>query len=298
MSQTTNIELIASTQSSFPPLLRNIYQAPTTLWYRGNLKLASQDNLLSVVGSRQASWYGSLATQNILTPTLLKQLVVVSGLAIGIDTLAHRAALAADSPTIAILGSGLDDASLYPASNWQLASQIVSSGGLLLSEYPPNELARPYYFPQRNRIIAGLSRATLVIEAAEKSGALLTARLALQEGRDVLAVPGNINQTLSVGTNQLIQSGAQPILSSSDLAKALDLPLANSYSEASLLLTIEQVNILETLNKPLNIDQLIRATGWPMSQLTDQLTELELVGLIKLQADNTYVACSSKKLCV
>jgi len=285
------IEILTTDRPNFPLSLQSIYHPPQKLWHRGAIELLNHPNLLAVVGSRQASWYGRMAIKQILVPELIKQLIIVSGLAIGIDTLAHQAALATGSPTIAILGSGLDNASLYPASNWQLAEQIIKNGGLLLSEYPPGEQARSYYFPQRNRIIAGLSKAVLVVEAAQKSGALITAKLALQEGREVLAVPGNINQILSVGANQLIQLGAQPIIQPADLALALDLPQPNSYSETSLTLTADQLVLMKLLVKPFSLDDLTLAINWPLSQITSQLTDLELAGLIQQQADNTYVAC-------
>lgn len=285
------IKTITDGQANFPLLLKTIYRPVKKLWYRGDIRLASQKKLLAIVGSRQASWYGQLAIDQLLTPIIVKNLVIVSGLAAGIDSLAHQVALKFKSPTIAVLGSGLARQSLYPPSNWQLAEQIVQHGGLLLSEYPPTELARSYYFPQRNRIIAGLSSTVLVIEAAKKSGALITAKLALQEGRDVLAVPGNINQPLSVGTNQLIQLGAQPIIQATDLALALDLPQPTSYSEINHPATDGQTTLWNILIKPLSLDELAQVVDWPINQITEQLTDLELAGLVKQQADNTYVAC-------
>ncbi|HQB50929.1 MAG TPA: DNA-processing protein DprA [bacterium] len=278
-----------------PLALKNIHRPPKQLWYRGNVELLQSPQLkLAIVGSRQSSWYGSLALKQLLTSAFSEQLIIVSGLALGIDTLAHQTALKIGAPTIAVLGSGLADKALYPASNWSLAQNILANNGLLLSEYPPEETARPYFFPQRNRLIAGLSQAVLVIEAAEKSGALLTARLALEENRDVLAVPGNINQTLSKGCNYLIKIGAQAITSSQDLAQALDLELASSYSETSLSLTASQSALLKLLAQPLNLEQLAQITQQPLDQLAESLADLELNGLIELQADNFYVASTLK----
>ena len=285
------IKRVENNQANFPKLLSNIYRPIQQLWYRGNLALASQNNLLAVVGSRQSSWYGQLIISQLLNHNITNQLVIVRGLAVGIDSLAHQASLNSHNPTIAVLGSGLDPDSIYPPSNWQLAEKIVSGGGLLLSEYPPGQSARNYHFPQRNRIIAGLSVAVLVIEAAAKSGALITAELALQEGRTVLAVPGNINQALSAGTNQLIQSGAQAILSSTDLAIALDLPQSTSYSKTDRPITDCPSALLKLLTKPLSLDELLQITNQSVSQISQQLTDLELGGHIKQQADQTYVAC-------
>ncbi len=285
------IRRVENNQADFPKLLNNIYHPVKQLWYRGNLALASQSNLLAVVGSRRSSWYGQLIINRLLDRHIANQIVIISGLAVGIDSLAHQASLNSHNPTIAVLGSGLDPDSLYPPSNWQLAEEIVNSGGLLLSEYPPGQSARNYHFPQRNRIIAGLSAAVLVIEAAAKSGALITAELALQEGRTVLAVPGNINQPLSAGTNQLIQLGAQAILSSTDLAIALDLPQSTSYSKTDLPITDCHSVLLKLLIKPLSLDELLQITNQSVSQISQQLTDLELDGHIKQQADQTYVAC-------
>ncbi|HNZ51542.1 MAG TPA: DNA-processing protein DprA [bacterium] len=287
----SSIKQIKNNQANFPKLLNNIYHPIPQLWYRGNLALANQNNLLAVVGSRQSSWYGQLIINRLLDHHITSQLVIVSGLAVGIDSLAHQASLNSNNPTIAVLGSGLDSNSIYPPSNWQLAEKIVNSGGLLLSEYPPGQSARNYHFPQRNRIIAGLSAAVLVIEAAAKSGALITAELALQEGRTVLAVPGNINQTLSAGTNKLIQLGAQAILDSTDLAIALDLPQSTSYSKTNLPITDCHLALLKLLTKPLSLDELLQITHQSVSQISQQLTDLELGGHIKQQADQTYVAC-------
>lgn len=287
--------LILLKREDLPLTLKNIHRPPKQLWCRGNIALLQSTKLpLAVIGSRQGSWYGQLTLKQLLTPVLASELIIISGLALGIDTLAHQTALKIGAPTIAILGSGLADSAIYPASNWSLAQNILANDGLLLSEYPPEETARPYFFPQRNRLIAGLSKAVLVIEAAKKSGALLTARLALEENRDVLAVPGNINQELSAGCNYLIKIGAQAITSSQDLSQALDLELANSYSETSLALTADQSALLKLLVRPLNLEQLAQISQQPLQQLTDQLTELELNGLIELQADNLYVASTLK----
>lgn len=287
--------LILLKREDLPLTLKNIHRPPKQLWCRGNIALLQSTKLpLAVIGSRQGSWYGQLTLKQLLTPVLASELIIISGLALGIDTLAHQTALKIGAPTIAILGSGLADSAIYPASNWSLAQNILANDGLLLSEYPPEETARPYFFPQRNRLIAGLAKAVLVIEAAQKSGALLTARLALEEGRDVLTVPGNINQSLSQGCNQLIKLGATAITETKDLVQALDLELANSYSETSLALTADQSALLKLLVRPLNLEQLAQISQQPLQQLTDQLTELELNGLIELQADNLYVASTLK----
>jgi DNA processing protein len=233
MKKSFDLFTLTKNQTNFPSQLKNIYNCPEKIWCQGNKSLLNNHKSLAVVGSRKISWYGHLAIDSLLTKELVNQLVIISGLAIGVDRLAHQVCLEQGGQTIAVLGSGLDQSSLYPPSNWLLAQKIVKSGGLLLSEHPPGEQARSYYFPQRNRIIAGLASAVLIIEAANRSGALITADLASQEGRDVLVVPGNINQPMSKGANQLIKSGAELITEVDDLLTALDLPKSNSYSELS-----------------------------------------------------------------
>lgn len=293
MKKSFDLFTIDKDQTSFPLKLKNTYKCPKKIWCQGNKDLLNHPKSLAVVGSRQMSWYGHLAVDKLLTKELVQQLIIISGLAIGVDRLAHQICLERGGQTIAVLGSGLDQASLYPPSNWSLAQKIINSGGLLLSEYPPGEQARPYYFPQRNRIIVGLASAVLVIEAAEKSGALITAELANQEGRDVLAVPGNINQTTSKGTNQLIKSGAGLITAVDDLLGSLDLPKSNSYSEINQRLPPDQAKIIKLLRtKPATTDYLIKSTGWPANQMVSLLTEMELSGIVKQQPDKTYYCLS------
>ena len=168
---------------------------------------------LAVVGSRMSDIYGEAAISKIFNNVILDKIVIVSGLAIGIDAAAHQIA----KRTIAVLGTGLDEASFYPKSNLPLYKKIIKNGGLIISEYPPGTKASPQSFPKRNRIVAGLSLATIVVQAKIKSGALITARLALENGREVLAIPGSILNDLSEGPHSLISQGAVPITNSEDL---------------------------------------------------------------------------------
>lgn len=261
---------------AYPPQLDHVYRPPEQLYTRGNSALLSHDKLLAVVGSRRGNAYGQQAIKQLLTPAVRAGVILVSGLAYGIDSMAHRLSLDEQQPTIAVLGSGLDNKSIYPRVHISLAERIVANGGLLLSEYPPGTPAFLGHFPARNRIIAGLSRATLVVQAAARSGSLITARLTLDAGRDVLAVPGAITDLLAAGTNQLIQQGATPALSPPDI-----LDLFGLKSEA--VGTVRQLNadqqlILKTLSaEPQHIDELVQTTHLPPHMVSAVLLELEML---------------------
>lgn len=218
----SGITLVPLESKAYPVLLRELYDPPIGLYARGDLQSARSPTV-AVVGSRKATPYGRTATNALVRPLAARGLTVVSGLAYGVDAEAHRATLAVHGHTIAVLGSGIDDASLYPRAHRGLAAEIVGEGGALVSEFPPGTGARAEFFPQRNRIIAGLSRAVIIVEAAAGSGALITARLALAENREVFAVPGPITSPLSEGTNRLLREGAAPALSADDILEALAL---------------------------------------------------------------------------
>ncbi len=217
----SGVKAVAIVEKRFPQLLREIHDPPFLLYYRGQLP-REKELCLASVGTRRASGYGQSVTRHLIEPVANRGVVVVSGLAYGIDQTSHQAALSAKGRTIAVLGAGVDDRSIYPASNYSLAQRIVKSGGALISEYPNGVGPKKHFFVARNRIIAGLSKATLVVEAPKKSGALITAEFALEEGREVLAVPGNIGQTNSQGTNRLIREGATPVLKARDILELLD----------------------------------------------------------------------------
>lgn len=196
----------------YPALLKEISNPPKVLYYIGKWPEA---NLfpLAVVGSRQSDVYGELVIKELLSEDILNKTVIISGLAKGIDAAAHKVA----KHTIAVLGTGLDEDSFYPKENLDLYHQIITRDGLIVSEFPIGTKPKPQNFPKRNRIVAGLSRATLVIQAKTRSGALITARLAIEEGRDVFTVPGSIFNELSAGPHLLIAQGATPLTNSSEL---------------------------------------------------------------------------------
>jgi len=269
----------------FPPLLREIPDPPKELWVRGNTALLSNPitKFLTVVGSRTYTPYGKQALERLISGLAGYPIVIVSGLALGIDSLAHRAALTAGLPTIAVPGSGLNPDALYPRTNFSLAQAIIEQNGLLLSEYEPNQKAATWTFPKRNRIMAGLSHAVLVIEAKQKSGTLITARLATDYNRDVLTVPGSIFSEQSAGPHMLVRLGATPITSSEDILSALSIESKElgSDSVAREDLSEGECVVFEYLTTPLPRDELIRLLSLPTSEANALLSVMEIKGLVR-----------------
>ncbi len=214
------IGVITILDENYPELLKEISRPPIILYYRGEKNIKQNLNL-AVVGSRKISNYGRQALEVILNPLLEsnQKINIISGLALGIDTHAHQIALNKRIYTVAVLGSGLDEKSVFPYENKRLAQKIIASGGSLISEFPPGTPPLKHHFPQRNRIVAGLSKIVMVVEAEKRSGALITAHLALEENREVAAVPGSIFSPTSQGTNELIGQGAEVITDSNSLTK-------------------------------------------------------------------------------
>ena len=265
---------------SFPPLLSEITDPPAKLYIRGTLP--PEDHvLLAVVGSRRYSNYGKEACEHLIAGLAGYPISIVSGLALGIDALAHRAALKAGLHTIAVPGSGLGDEVLYPATNRSLARDILSAGGALLSEFEPDFRATEWSFPQRNRIMAGLSRAVLIIEASEKSGTLITARLALDYNRDVMVVPGSIFSDTSRGALKLLKDGANAVMRPRDILSILGFSVDAVPSQEHLLLSPDEERVLVALAEPLARDDLIRSLNIPVRDANILLSAMELRGLIK-----------------
>ncbi|OHA59263.1 MAG: DNA protecting protein DprA [Candidatus Vogelbacteria bacterium RIFOXYD1_FULL_46_19] len=279
--------------ADWPPLLNEINDPPKKLWLAGQLPDPKKFTYLTVVGSRHFSQYGAAACRHLIQGLVGQPVVIVSGLALGIDTIAHQTALASDLATLAVPGSGLDPTVLYPRRNLNLAQKIIETGGGLLSEYEPNFRATPYSFPRRNRLMAGLSPATLIIEAAERSGTLITARLALDYNRDVLVVPGEIFKTGSAGPLNLLQDGAQPVLSALNIIDALHLkrptPTAIKASSPANLTTTEKI-IYELLGREaLAADDLVAKMNLPISEISGALSSLEIKGLVTDQGGYFYL---------
>lgn len=294
-------------------LLQHTYDPPLGLYVRGEMPTEGMG--VAVVGSRKATPYGRTVTQELVRPLAARGLAIMSGLAYGIDAEAHRAALAVNGRTIAVLGSGIDEPSLYPRAHRTLAREIIAAGGSVIGEFPPGTGARAEYFPQRNRIIAGLSRAVVIVEAAAASGALITARLALAENREVLAVPGPITSPSSAGTNRLLREGAAPACSAGDILEALALeevlalpqreqapreapPLTEQgmgvpASPYSHLPTASADRILRLLSaEPQGIDAVVTASTLPVHEVAAALSVLELSGHARDVGGKSYVRCS------
>ncbi|MBM7692278.1 DNA processing protein [Peribacillus deserti] len=219
-----NVQCITIYDSVYPVKLKNIYNPPWVLYVRGETQLLSAVPILAVVGPRRPSTYGIDITRNLLMPLVKKGYIIISGLASGIDAIAHQTALKYSGKTIGVLGSGIFQ--IYPKENIPIALEMMRKG-TVMSEYPPFKKAEPWMFPNRNRIISGMAEGVLITEAKEKSGSLITAYSALEQGREVFAVPGNITSELSIGTNKLIQEGAKPILSHLDIEEEILLPQQN-----------------------------------------------------------------------
>jgi len=267
----------------FPKPLLEIPQPPKTLYIRG--KLPDPDLIyLAVVGSRKYTSYGRDICEKLIRGLKGYPIVIVSGLAMGIDSIAHRTALEVGLITTSFPGSGLDNSVLYPRMNIKLAQQIVDSGGCLLSEFEPSAISQLYSFPQRNRLMAGISKAVLIIEAEEKSGTLITARLALDYNRDVLAVPGSALSSNSNGTNWLIKQGATPVTSSEDVLIALGFEIekptqtdAEKYADCSK----EELKIIGLLREGVERDELVRISGMKIAEANALLSIMEIKDLIK-----------------
>jgi DNA processing protein len=274
-------EIRELSKNDFPSPLLEIPQPPKKLYVAG--ELPSEENIfLSVVGSRKHTNYGADACEKIIEGLAGYPIVIVSGLALGIDALAHKVAMRAGLKTMAVPGSGLDQKAIYPRTNLSLAEEIVAKGGALLSEYEPDFRATTWSFPARNRIMAGLSRAVLIIEAEERSGTLITARLATEYNRDVYVVPNGIFSPGSRGSNQLLKQGAYPITDASDILFLLGLKKdGDAFQEKSPIdLSPEEQKIFDLLAEPMPRDELIRASGVHASDGNTLLSVMEIKGII------------------
>jgi DNA processing protein len=266
---------LSRSDPGFPPLLRTVHDAPPGLFVRGEpeTRLLSRP-AVAIVGARSCSPYGRQVARMLGRELAAAGLVVVSGLARGVDGEAHRGALDAGGVTVAVLGCGIDRD--YPAAHAELAGRICATG-LVVSEYAPGVEPAPWRFPARNRIISGLAHATVVVEARERSGALITADFALEEGREVLACPGEITSALSSGTNALLRLGATPVTKAADVLELFGL---SAPVEAEVDLSGPARTILERLSAPTTADELVRAAEVDPGQAAAALSELELAGLV------------------
>jgi DNA processing protein len=285
----SSFEIRKLTPTEFPPLLAEIPQPPPELWAAGNLP-PPELTLLCVVGSRKYTTYGKQVIEHLISGLAGYPIGIVSGLALGVDGLAHEAALRHSLYTMAVPGSGLDESVLYPASHRNLARTIVAAGGGLMSELPPATPAALWTFPQRNRIMAGMCKATLLIEAGAKSGTLITARMCVDYNRELLVVPGNIFSSNSYGVHQFLKLGATPVTEAADILRELGIDIKKEIHPKTLpLLSPLEAKVITLLHEPTDRDTLIRLLALPVSEAGVLLMQMEMVGYILLEG-NLYTA--------
>jgi len=271
-------------QEKWPPLLKEIPDPPQSLFYAGSVPDWNTHAFLAVVGSRTYSSYGKDVCEKLIQGLRGYPITIVSGLALGIDAIAHRSAIETGLPTIAVPGSGLAPQALYPRSHRHLADDILSHGGMLLSEFEPTFKATPWSFPQRNRIMAGMSHAVLVIEATQKSGTLITSKLATEYNRDVFTVPGSIFSPTAQGPHMLIRLGATIIRNSNDILDALNMspkesPVADNIYEGCSQREKDMLHII--IQSPCSRDDLAQALQLPIHEINTHISILEIKGFVR-----------------
>lgn len=284
-----NISVITSLDEDYPRLLKEIDQSPPVIYVKGELTPADEF-AVAIVGTRRVSDYGQQITRDTSIYLAGHGVTVVSGLARGVDGLAHRHALEAGGRTIAVLGSGMDV--IYPPEHRKLA-EAISENGAVISDYPLGTQPEGINFPPRNRIISGLSLATIVVEAGERSGALITADFAVEQGRDVFAVPGNVLSPASRGTNRLIQNGAYAMVSPQDVLDVLNLSEIESIKTARQVLPTDktEAQIMKVMDfEPMHIDEICNEIGLPVEKVSAALTMMELKGLVQHVGAMRYAA--------
>ena len=286
----SHIKTITYLDDNYPISLNNIYDSPAVLYKKGELKKVDRF-AIAIVGARKATAYGKWACEKFTKELVDLGVTIISGLALGIDSVAHKTALKCGGRTIAILGNGLDIK--YPRNNENLYDEIRKNGAIL-TEFPIGTQPLAFNFPQRNRIISGLSLAVIVIEAKEKSGSLITAHHALEQGKDIFAVPGNINSIYSAGTNKLIKDGAFPLLDIDDILYEVNELKLKNYKDKSInidysTLSETEIQIVDIIKEgPIHCDMIVYKTGLDTSTVISVLTILELKGIIKELTSRTY----------
>ncbi len=282
------IRVVTIFDDDYPQNLKDLSGAPIVLYFRGRIK-AQDANSISIVGSRKMTSYGREVAERFASELAGYGVTIVSGLARGIDTVAHRAALLASGRTIAVLGSGLD--AIYPPENTALAEEIVRKGGALVSEYPLGYPALPINFATRNRIVSGISVALIVIEGAEKSGTLLTASHAAEQGKTVFAVPGQITSPMSAAPLFLLKNGAKIAANTKDILEELHLQLKVDLGAMEKIMPAlpEEGKILELLEtEPLHLDELVRISGLTPAIISARLTIMEMKGMVRNLGQGVY----------
>lgn len=283
-----NIKKLSPQEDEFLQFTSVIDNPPECLWYIGSLP--KRRPTVAIVGSRKPTDYGKSVNISLTTDLARRGVIIVSGLAIGHDSIAHQACLDAGGTTVAVIGNGLD--SIYPKRNERLAERIIESGGVIISEYSPDTPVYPSHFLERNRLISALADVVIIIEAGERSGTLNTAAHALAQGKEVMAVPGNITSPLSRGCNRLIAQGATPILLPDDVLDVLGLTKGNRGSEVANQINFDSPDaqlLYDLLHNGINdSDQLILKSGLAPADFSMAITMLELNGYIKATGNNKY----------
>lgn len=283
------IKAVSIKDQSYPKILKELPDAPALLYIKGEFK--PEDELsVAVVGSRKFTSYGARVVEKIVMPLAESGVTIVSGLALGIDSIAHKVTVDAHGRTIAVLGNGLDH--IYPETNRGLANSIIDSGGAIISEFPVGTPSFKYNFPFRNRIIAGLSLGTLVVEAATESGSLITASCALDYNKQVFAVPGSIFSDVSEGPNNLIKMGAKTVTTYEDIVSDLNLDIKSKHNQAKQIIpdTKEEALILSALEKDtIHIDKIVEMTKLDIIKVNQTLLLMEMKGKVKNLGGNQYI---------
>lgn len=289
--EAAGVQLLTWQMPEYPSYLKETPTPPPVLYVAGEL-LEVDQFAVAVVGTRRLTSYGKQVTKDLVTGLVHNGVTVVSGLARGIDAVAHKTAVSLDGRTIGVLGSGLD--CIYPSEHRALAKEIREGKGALISEYGLGVRPEAKNFPPRNRIISGLSLGVIVVEAGERSGALITTNFALEQDRDVFAVPGNVNSPVSMGPNKLIQQGAKLVTKVDDVLEELNLHMIAEKTAVQLALpeSNEEVALYTHLSaQPVHIDELRRETGLTSSEVSSTLTLMELKGMVQQVGGMNYVLC-------
>ncbi len=292
------VRRIEKENGEYPDILRHIYNAPEALFVNGEI-LASDSNAIAIVGTRRATDYGLRQCEKLSFDLAARGITIVSGMALGIDTASHRGAIKAGGRTIAVLGSGHDN--IYPPENAKLYREIVRNGAVI-SEYSPETPPLKLNFPRRNRIVSGMSKGVIVIEAPQKSGALITANFALEQGREVFAMPGNVSSAKSSGTNRLIKEGAKLVENVGDILEELSYVINIKKTSNNLTIpglpkpgivrsmSADEAKIFEILgNEPRSIDEISKIINIPVNKISETLLRLELKKLIKTLPGENFI---------
>lgn len=283
-----NIWMIGENSTAYPELLKEIPNPPAALYGKGAVEALTHPVAVAIVGTRRKTAYGTEVAELLAHELAEAGITVVSGLATGIDATAHKATLERKGVTVGVLGSGLDHESFFPRENWNLAERIAAENGAVVSEYPPGAPPLKEHFPQRNRIVSGICKGIVVVEAREKSGALITARFALEHNREVFAVPGSIFSPTARGANLLIQEGAKLILSTADILQELGITPAVAVAATRGIFSETDQCLLDLLEEPHSIDELKQALAGETAPLIASLSLLELQGRVRNLGAGTY----------